>query len=68
MLDWVAKKLVRTLPSNKADIFGEDSLLMNSLPYYMLLLISVLGRTIYLETGNSFLILFVIYALLPLLD
>lgn len=68
MIDILAKKLTKAIPPNKIDLFGDDSLLFNAFPYYMLLFISVLSNHLYLETGNSFLIIFINYSVIPLLD
>lgn len=67
-MDKVTKSICRLLPSNKMDLFGKNSLLDSALPYYMLPLITICAGAIHLKTQNSFIILFILYAFVPLLD
>lgn len=54
------------LPQKRIDIFGESSLLLSSLPYYTIVIIMLLA--IKYIWDNSWLIIFISYVLLPLLD
>lgn len=67
-MDKVTKSICRLLPSNKIDVFGKDSLLNSTFPYYLLPLITLFVGAIHIKTQNSFLILFILYAFIPLLD
>lgn len=62
----LAYNLVKWLPNKKLDIFGKDSLLMTSIPYYILAL--TMGAGLLLEDPNPFLFIAIIYAVFPLLD
>lgn len=68
MLSHAAQRISKVLPSHTVDIFGHDSLLLSTLPYYLLCLITLLGFTVHLTTDNPLIILFIIYSFLPLLD
>lgn len=54
------------LPKQQLDIFGEDSLLMTSLPYYSLIAAMLLGYR--LIWNHPWFLVLLIYAILPLLD
>lgn len=60
--------LAKSIPSHKVDIFGPDSLLFSSLPYYVLLFIMIIGIGMYDMTDNPYILLFIIYSLIPLVD
>ena len=64
----MAKVLSSFIPSNKVDIFGSDSLMTRTFPYYLLLLVEVAGLWTHHVTQNPFIILFIIYSFVPLLD
>lgn len=53
------------MPSKKIDIFGKNSLMFSTIPYYSLSL--VIFTTLY-GNVNVFLIIFIIYGIVPLLD
>jgi hypothetical protein len=58
--------LEENLPNNKLDIFGKGGLLMTSLPYYLLLaLLAFAYTTIW---NNAWIMMIIIYLLLPYLD
>jgi len=57
---------LRLIPSKKIDMFGEDSLMSSSLPYYLLPV--VVGYGILTVWDNAWSLLFITYALLPALD
>lgn len=54
------------LPHKKIDIFGKDSLLKSSLPYYMLTIIPAIVLT--LDRPNPYVLIAFAYAGLALLD
>lgn len=56
------------MPSHSIDIFGSNSLLFSSLPYYVLLAVMVIGIGLFDLTGNPYLLLFIIYGLIPSVD
>jgi hypothetical protein len=66
MLGLVAEKICKILPSHKFKSF--DGLGMSSIPYYVYLMMMVVAFTLYENTHNSFVILFFIYGIIPLLD
>lgn len=55
-----------SLPSNKLDVFGKGGLLMSSLPYYLLAVL--LGFAYLTIWDNAWIMVVVIYVLLPYLD
>ena len=58
--------LEKVLPRNKVDIFGKDSLIMSSLPYYTLALLALSGFL--LKRPNPFPYIAIVYCLFPILD
>lgn len=68
MLARLAEKAAKLVPSHRIDCFGTDSMLFSSLPYYVLLFVMVFGISIYELTRNPYLLLFIIYGLIPLVD
>jgi ABC-type sulfate transport system permease subunit len=58
--------IVKKLSLAKIDIFGRDSLMMTSLPYYTHPLI--LGISYFLLWNNAWSLAVFIYAVMPLLD
>ena len=68
MIDTLANTILRFVPSHRIDCFGKNSLLFNSAPYYVLLAIMLIGIGLFHVTGNAYILLFIIYAILPTLD
>ena len=62
----IVDALERILPRKRLHIFGPDSLLMTSLPYYVLALLALGG----LSNNNpqAFLFITIVYAGFPILD
>ena len=58
--------LEENLPTNKLDIFGKGGLLLTSLPYYLLL--ALLGFAYTTIWNNAWIMMLIIYLLLPYLD
>lgn len=63
-------QLEQCLPKKKLDIFGKNSLIMSSLPYYTL---SILSAVSLFSTWSSyskiaFLLIVIVYAVFPILD
>ncbi len=56
----------KALPSKKLDIFGKNSLLNSTIPYYLLALLSLSG--LLFERPNPYPFIVIIYAIFPLLD
>jgi hypothetical protein len=54
------------LPAKRLDCFGKGGLLMTSKPYYLLFLIILLAYQV--VWTNSWLMLLIIYTILPLFD
>ena len=68
MIKPITSFVAKQIPTHTLDIFGKDSLLTRTLPYYMLSLITVFTGFIHYLTDNPYIVLFVIYAIVPLLD
>jgi hypothetical protein len=66
MLDAIAEKIDRLIPNKKIDIFGQDQLLMNTFPYYLITLLCLVSQ--FGVSQNMFMFIFVVYTVLPLLD
>lgn len=65
-MEIIADKMEALLPKKKIDIFGKDSLLHNTFPYYLL---AFLIFSAHFGAGeNVFMFIFIIYTVLPLLD
>lgn len=56
----------KALPSKRLDIFGKNSLINSTIPYYVLALLSLSG--VMLEKPNPYPFIVIIYAVFPLLD
>lgn len=54
------------LPRKKIDIFGKDSLLKTSLPYYILTVLPAIG--LFVDKPNPYLFIAISYSVFPLLD
>lgn len=68
MLERVTDFILKRIPSHKINCFGKNSLLFSSAPYYVLLSIMVIGVSLFELTRNAYLLLFIIYGILPLVD
>jgi hypothetical protein len=66
MLNLIAERMCKILPSHKFKSF--DGLGMSSIPYYVYVMMMIFGFCLYENTHNSFVILFFIYGIIPLLD
>jgi len=62
----LAKLVEKLLPAKKINIFGKDSLMMTSFPYYLLTLILVMSYS--LLWNHAWSVMMFIYVLMPLLD
>jgi alkane 1-monooxygenase len=65
-MDAIVKSVERLIPAKKIDIFGKDSLMNSSLPYYLMSLI--IGYGAFSVWDNAWSLLFITYTLLPALD
>ena len=65
-MEIILDKCISLLPEKKIDIFGKDSLMNHSFPYYLLAFL--MGSTVFGGYEIGFLFIFLIYAVLPLLD
>ena len=63
-------KLEQWLPRRRLHIFGKDSLIMSSLPYYTLALLTSIGlfSNFKQNTSLGFILMAVAYALFPIFD
>ncbi len=68
LIDRLALTIAKKLPPNSIDIFRSNSLLLHTFPYYMLLFMEVFGTWQYIHTGNPYLVIFISYGVIPLLD
>lgn len=62
----IIERLERALPRKKLDIFGKESLLNSTIPYYLLTLLPASG--LLSDKPNPFIFIAIIYAVFPLLD
>ena len=62
----VRNVIERNLPTSKLNIFGKDSWMNSTLPYYILIVVEVL--TVVGGMKNCFFFIFIVYGALPLLD
>lgn len=62
----VIDRLEKWLPRKRLDIFGKDSLMKNSWPYYLLTLIPFIG--LMSDHPNPFIFIAMTYAGFPILD
>jgi len=62
----LAKLVQKVLPDKKIDIFGKDSLMMTSFPYYQMTFILIMSYS--LLWNHAWSVMAFIYVLLPLLD
>ncbi len=60
------ERLESLLPNRKLDIFGKDSLLHSTAPYYLLTILPAAG--LIGDKPNPYLFIAIIYAVFPLLD
>ena len=58
--------LSKLVPQRKLDVFGKDSLLSTSLPYYSFVVVMLLGYATFFT--QPWFTVALIYSLLPLLD
>lgn len=65
-MDYLVAKMERALPRKKIDIFGQDSLINSSIPYYTLALLSTIG--IVAKQPNPFVLIAIVYTFFPLID
>lgn len=65
-MEIISEKVEALLPKKKLDIFGKDSLLHNTFPYYLLPFLIIAGH--FGTNQNVFLFIFIVYTVLPLLD
>lgn len=68
MLQSTVDFLAKSIPSHKIDFLGPNSLLFSSAPYYVLLFIMAVGISLFEITDNPYILLFIIYAFIPLVD
>lgn len=68
MLSKVSSPIVKAMPTHFIDFFGPDGMLFSALPYYTLMMFMIIGLTIYEFTNNPYLVLFIIYGVMPLID
>ena len=68
MLQQLSHRIAKQIPTHKLDIFGADSMLNSTMPYYFLLFIILIAFAIHYKTDNPYIVLFIIYSLIPLLD
>lgn len=66
MLTYIVDKVNKLLPSHRITCL--DGLAESVLPYYFFPIILVIGFSLYELTHNSFLLLFIIYGIIPLFD
>jgi hypothetical protein len=66
MTNLIIQKLEELMPRKKIQVDLYGKLLMTSFPYYLLALITIAGY--FFIENHSFIFIFVIYALLPILD
>jgi hypothetical protein len=66
MLNKLSETLCKQVPSHKFKSF--DGLGMSCIPYYVYFVIMSFGFFLYDYTHNCFTLLFLIYAVIPLLD
>ncbi len=65
----IISHLERLLPRKKIDIFGEDSLINSSLPYYIIgVLSAAVGLILNPTNSDPFLFIWNLYVVFPLLD
>ncbi len=62
----LVNKLESLLPIKKIDIFGRNQLMDSIFPYFTLAFLTIIGLVFKLHSG--FLLIFLMYALQPLLD
>lgn len=62
----IISNIERAIPRRKIDIFGKDSLIHTSFPYYILAALTMAG--LLMKNPNPFPFIAIIYAAFPLLD
>jgi hypothetical protein len=60
--------MAKKMPSHSINIFGSNSLMFSCLPYYVLLSVMIIGISLYELTANPYILLFIIYGIIPLID
>jgi len=65
-MNFLVAKLEKSFPRQRISIFGQDNLITSSLPYYILATLSFVGLV--LEQPKPFVLIAIVYVLLPLLD
>lgn len=65
-MDAVVTLIEKMMPAKRIDIFGKDSLMNSSAPYYLFAAIMLYGT--YSLWHNAWGIIFIAYTLLPALD
>lgn len=65
-MDAVVSLLEKMLPAKKIDVFGKDSLMNSSGPYYILAAIMLYGAISVWD--NAWSLIFIAYTILPVLD
>ena len=68
MLRTLSNQLLKLIPSHKISFFESTSLLHSSAPYYILLLVMTVGISLYELTQNPYILLLIIYAVIPVVD
>jgi len=62
----IIERIEKILPSKRLDIFGKNSLLNSTIPYYLLTLLPL--SAIMAEKPNPYPFIVIVYAVFPLLD
>ncbi len=65
-MDQLVTLVEKMLPAKKIDVFGKDSLMNSSLPYYLLAAIMLYGATSVWD--NAWSLIFIAYTVLPAFD
>ncbi len=65
-MEIISEKVESLLPAKKIDVFGKSQLLHNVFPYYLLAVLMLIGLARGLESG--FILIFIAYTVLPLVD
>ena len=68
MMNTMVSTLERVLPEKKIDIFGKDSLMNSTIPYYSLLFFMLASYFIGNELNSPYFVMFMIYGMVPLVD
>ena len=65
-MDAVVSLVEKMLPAKKIDVFGKDSLMNSSVPYYILAAIILYGTVSVWD--NAWSLIFIAYTILPAFD